>query len=112
MDDTARRDRPTRPHRWLALVGVSGAIGGAGAASGLPSPPATAATTGAPVALEARIAAARHQLRSATTLPPWVLTVVAPTTGQDPLRPEARDGPAGAWNNWPNWSNWANWANG
>ena len=105
MDDPDRPDRSTRPNRWLALVGV---IGGASAASVMAATPAAPA----PSALEGRVAAARHQLRSVTTRPPWVLSIAASSTSAASLEPDSSVGPVAAWNNWPNWSNWANWANG
>jgi hypothetical protein len=78
---------------WLSLLGAAGIVG--------LSLPASAAIPPQRIEFEARVAAARQQLRDAAAGRPGA--------------PAASDAPAAQfsqWNNWPNFSNWSNWANG
>jgi hypothetical protein len=77
----------------LSLLGAAGIVG--------LSLPAGASIAPQRIELEARVAAARQQLRDAAASRPG-----APAAGDTlPAR-------VSQWNNWPNFSNWSNWANG
>jgi hypothetical protein len=76
----------------LRLFGAVGIVG--------LSLPASAAWSPQRTELEARVAAARQQMRAGAG------------PSEAPIARDALLAQARQWNNWPNWSNWSNWANG